>query len=491
MSDNLYKNYIKKLDNLTCDYIVVGSGAGGSVAAYELSKQKKDVILIEEGDHYSIDNFKGSIANSFSKAWRNSGVTPIIGKPSFGFGEGMCLGGSTYINGGLIWRTPDHVLREWQQKLNTTIYSKDNLNPIFKKIESKLNVKLEQEGEEDNNDSKLLFRMAEKNNIKCVNVPRAVINCKRFNRCTTGCVSGAKQSTLQSYIYPAANLGLRILTKSRAEKIILNKNKTNELIIKKEKKYIKIKFKKIFLACGPIQTPFLIRRSFGNSCLQSKMKIHLNFRLNILFKEKLNSQYGTIFTRQIQEYLSDGILFMPANFGETYLFSGLNNLDNKQLNELKEKINYVASYVLQMTSSSEVSIKNFFNQPLLFYKLNDYDFEKLKKFLILFSKMMFDIGAQKIYLPFANNYIVKNLNEIEKILSKIRKDQIELVSVHGMSSARMSTKKIDYSFFDINGKSFFYDDLFCVDSSILPSSTTESPQGTIMAVAHSIMDRLN
>ena len=50
MSDNLYKNYIKKLDNLTCDYIVVGSGAGGSVAAYELSKQKKDVILIEEGE---------------------------------------------------------------------------------------------------------------------------------------------------------------------------------------------------------------------------------------------------------------------------------------------------------------------------------------------------------------------------------------------------------------------------------------------------------
>ena len=166
MNDILEKNYINNIDNLTCDYLVVGAGASGSVAAYELIKQKKDVILIEEGNHYTIDHFKGSIANSFSKVWRNAGVTPIIGKPFFAYGEGMCLGGGTYINGGLLWRTPDHVLNAWQKKLNTSIYNKNNLAPFFDKIEKKLNVKLEQEENESNNDSKILSEIAKKHNIK-------------------------------------------------------------------------------------------------------------------------------------------------------------------------------------------------------------------------------------------------------------------------------------------------------------------------------------
>ena len=66
----------------------------------------------------------GSISKSFLYAWRNAGITPILSKSSYGFGEGKCLGGGTYINGGLIWRTPKIVLDNWNQKLKTnkTIY---------------------------------------------------------------------------------------------------------------------------------------------------------------------------------------------------------------------------------------------------------------------------------------------------------------------------------------------------------------------------------
>ena len=134
MDDQLKKNYIEDLEDISCDYLVVGSGAGGSVACSELIKKNKDVILVEEGSHYKIDHLKGSIADSFSKVWRNSGVTPILGNPSFGYGEGMCLGGGTYINGGLIYRTADTVLQDWEQRLKSKIYSKENLNDCFKKL---------------------------------------------------------------------------------------------------------------------------------------------------------------------------------------------------------------------------------------------------------------------------------------------------------------------------------------------------------------------
>ena len=489
MVDDLEKNYIKNFTDLSCDYLVVGSGAGGSVACSELIKKNKDVILIEEGAHYKINHFKGSISNSFSKVWRNSGATPILGNPTFGYGEGMCLGGGTYINGGLIYRTADIIHKEWEEKLRSKIYSKENLKPIFEKIEKNLNVNLEINETDKNKDSQLLFDISKKNNIKCVNVYRAIKNCKRFNKCTTGCVSGAKQSTLQSYIYPAADKGLRILTKTRAEKILMKNNIPFKLKVKKDKKYFNIKFNKIILACGPIQTPLLIKKSFNNSVLKSRMHIHHNLRLNVYFNNQLNSEVGTIFTSQIQEYLHDGVLFSASNFDKSYLFSGLSNLSFEQHKELKENIDCLATYVLQIKATNQVKIYNFKNIPILYYDLNEIDFLKIKKYLLLFSKMMFEIGAKKIYLPFTNNHEAKNLNEIEKLLNFYKKKDLDMVSVHGMSSARMSYSKTENSFFDIDGKSFNYDNLFCVDASILPTSTIESPQGSIMALSHSIMER--
>ena len=64
-------------------------------------------MLIEEGDYYEVNELKGSISRSFLHTWRNSGFSPVLSNSNFGFGEGRCLGGGTYINGGLVWRTPE------------------------------------------------------------------------------------------------------------------------------------------------------------------------------------------------------------------------------------------------------------------------------------------------------------------------------------------------------------------------------------------------
>ena len=39
-------------DQLQCEYLIIGSGAGGSTASKYLIEKGKDVILIEEGEHF-------------------------------------------------------------------------------------------------------------------------------------------------------------------------------------------------------------------------------------------------------------------------------------------------------------------------------------------------------------------------------------------------------------------------------------------------------
>lgn len=477
-------NDIRDID---CEYLVVGSGAGGSVAAYELSLKKKDVVLIEEGKFFKIDQFQGSFGSSL-EAWRNGGFTPVIGSPSFGYGEGMALGGSTYINGGLIWRTPKHILEKWN--LNQVEgYNFFDLKKHFLKIEKMLNVITENNLDKLNESSRIIHDYCLNNNIKSVYVPRAVKNCLRSNACVTGCPTGAKQSVLQGYIMPASNNNLRIITNIRAEKIYFKDNLANKLLVKteKNKKYF-IKFKKIILAAGPVQTPILLKKSLGKKFTSDKMQIHLNLRMHAKFPNKIFATRGTIFTTQIQEFINEGTLFMSTNFNYDTFISSLYVYDDEFINYFKNNFDSYASYVLQIKPSSKIVIFNFFGNPILYFKLDNGDFNNIKKNLIFFSKLLFDAGATEIILPINIKKIFKNHMDVISYIDYIKVSDLQMVSVHGMSSCQISKDKS--SFFNNNGQSNIIKNLYCVDASVLPSNIGESPQGTIMAFSHEIISRL-
>ena len=73
------------LNTYRCEYLVIGSGAGGSVAALELAKAGKNIIVLEEGMHSDTSSFNENISEMTQKNWRNGGVTPFWGKPPIGF----------------------------------------------------------------------------------------------------------------------------------------------------------------------------------------------------------------------------------------------------------------------------------------------------------------------------------------------------------------------------------------------------------------------
>ena len=276
---------------------------------------------------FEIDHFKGSFSKSITETWRNAGFTPIFGNPNFAFAEGRCLGGSTYINGGLIWRTPEKVLNFWNEHYLEKFDNK-SLNEHFFKIEKKLNVISESNNDGLNLDSKLIHEQAIKNNIKSVFVPRAVKNCKRDNVCYTGCSSGAKQSVLQSYIFESSHKGLRLILNSKVKKLNLNNNLffSAELLNSKTREVFNIKFKNVILACGVTQSPILLNHSLGNKIFSYDMEIHLNFRISAIFKDKVFSEKGTMFTTQIQEFIDEGDIFMSTNFNKSNFLSSISNL---------------------------------------------------------------------------------------------------------------------------------------------------------------------
>ena len=102
--------------------------------------------------------------------------------------------------------------------------------------------------------------------------------------------------------------------------------------------------------------------------------------------------------------------------------------------------------------------------------------------------MLFDAGAIEIVLPINTDKIFKKKMDIISYVEKLKISDLQMLSVHGMSSCQISKNK--GSFFNNNGQSNLIKNLYCVDASILPSNIGESPQGTIMAFSHEIVSRL-
>ena len=86
------------------DVCIIGSGAGGSMMARELSMLGLSVVVLEEGGAFFSDSFTGRIKDASLAMYRNFGVDSTVGIPSILVPTGRCLGGGTVINMGTCFR---------------------------------------------------------------------------------------------------------------------------------------------------------------------------------------------------------------------------------------------------------------------------------------------------------------------------------------------------------------------------------------------------
>ena len=64
-----------------CDVVIVGSGAGGAVAAATLAEAGLDVIVLEAGAHYDRDSYPSDPLEAIAELYRDGGLTIAEGKP--------------------------------------------------------------------------------------------------------------------------------------------------------------------------------------------------------------------------------------------------------------------------------------------------------------------------------------------------------------------------------------------------------------------------
>jgi choline dehydrogenase-like flavoprotein len=479
------------IDNaITTDFAVVGSGAGGASAFAHLARSGKNVMLLEEGSRYDPDYFTKSITTATLNLYRNAGLSPIIGRPVIPFGEGRCLGGTTEINGGLIWRTPDWVRRDWNQRLGLDEVFGSVLDPHFAAIENRLGVSSTGLNAQGNRDSELLRIGAEKLGWLTSFVPRAAARCKNSNRCGSGCPTAAKQSMSLTLIPDGESHGGQVLTGLRVERIKRRSGKVLELHCSStnDNKLITIAAKTIIVAGGSTQSPLILSRS-GLTPRKSTFCFHTNLKILAEFDEAVDATNGTILTCQVQEFAKQRSLIMATNLTPEYLAMSYSDLGFARLSTIVDRIDRFALYTVQVAPQSRGQMISVSDSSYMFHRLSKLDFDEIKINLIRCVHILFAAGARSLYLPILGHHLVRSKAEAIETIKGSAAKLLKIASVHAMSSIPMGINSAN-SRVRPDGRLWNENGIYVVDGSILPSWTIESPQGTIMATSSLLTTRI-
>ena len=125
---------------VTVDACVVGTGAGGAPAAAELAAAGLSVALLEEGAWHDAGTFTASPRDMAPRLYRDGGQTVTIGDPPIVLPTGRGVGGTTLINSGTCFRTPEHVLARWRREFGLVELTDEALAPVFDEVEAAIGV---------------------------------------------------------------------------------------------------------------------------------------------------------------------------------------------------------------------------------------------------------------------------------------------------------------------------------------------------------------
>jgi choline dehydrogenase-like flavoprotein len=481
------------------DVVVIGTGAGGAVTGTELAEAGHDVLFVEEGSWVPTESFNPYTSESIPRLYRDAAATVILGNPPIPYVEGRAVGGSTVINGGMAYRTPERVLDHWQELTGSPDLGPAALEPLFARVEERVSAKAQLElsiGE----DSRLMTEGARKMGWSYTTNRRNQEACVGANNCGLGCPTGAKQSTLVSYMPRALAAGARCLTEIRIERLLIERGRCVGVVgravnprTRRPEREIIVRARAVVVACGAVQTPLLLlRHKLGRPSKQlgKNFLCHPNAKLLAVYPHEIEGWKGVSQNTQIRHFHDEGIL-MAENFVAPGVLAAYLPYHGEQAWELMQRYNQmVVSGVLVEDSHSGSVSRGLFGLPLVRYDITPLDHARFKKGVKLLAEMHFAMGAEMVVLPFFNQHVARTPDDLRKIDQlQTSPSTLELFTPHLMGTCRMGSSPRD-SVVDLCGQLWDLPGCYVADASLFPTAIGVNPQITIMALATRVAERL-
>lgn len=481
------------------DVVVVGTGAGGGVVGTELAEAGRRVLFVEEGSYHPTSSFNPYLTESIPRLYRDASATMILGTPGIPYVEGRCVGGSTVINGGMAYRAPERVLAEWQSQTGLSDLGPGAMEPLFERVERFVSAGPQLE-ESVGGDSRLMVKGAERMGWSYSVNRRNQRACVGANNCILGCPTGAKQSTLVSYLPRAFDAGADCLTELRVERLLVENGRCRGVVgravdpsTRKATFEVTVRARAVVLACGAVQTPYLLlgnRAARKSRHLGKNLSCHPNAKVLAVYPFDVEAWKGVSQYAQIREFHDDGIL-MAENFVPPGAVAAHLAAHGDAAWELMQRYDQmVLSGVLVEDSSVGSISRSWLGMPSARYDITGKDLARFVRGMKLLATMHLELGAERVVVGIRDFPALENSDDLRLFDTvKVTRDMLELFTVHMMGTARMGSSPAD-SVVSPSGELWSLPGCYVADASLFPTAIGVNPQITIMALATRVAWRL-
>ena len=482
--------------NLQVDAVVIGTGAGGSVALRELARAGLDVVGLEQGAWSTSRDFDQREEHMLPLLFEDAGARATEDM-AIRVLQGRGLGGSTIHNTNLCKRTPDAILDLWANKYGVVGAAPRDLRDRFEQIERDLSVS-EIPAPMRNANNELLRAGCEALGWRAGPLHHNRIGCVGSGFCELGCAYNAKQNALKVMIPQAVDAGARVYVDVEAVRVLHDGSRVTgvEGVVRggdgRPRSNVHLRARVVVLAASAVGSAALARRSSlpdPHGQLGLGLRLHPGAVVAGRFEHEIEGWRGIPQSYECTEHLSheersDKRVWIVTAFAHPIgAATALPGFGAAHMSSMRSYPNLaVLTAMVHDETSGEVSVDDS-GRPILRYRMTQRDRAQLAKGLAACARILLAAGAREVTIPAIPSKSVTTMAALDALdLSFVRPHAIPLTAVHPMGTMRMGEDPRT-CVVRSTGEHHQLRGLFVVDGSLFPTSIGTPPQISIYAFA--------
>lgn len=496
------------------DAVVIGTGAGGAVAAARLAERGFDVVILESGGYHTRADFDEREAELTEKLYAE-GALRTTEDMSVALLQGNTVGGSTTVNWMIMLRTPDYVLEQWARESGVEGMSPTEMRAVFEQVEREVHAsEVPEDAHSANN--RLVLDGARRLGWRVRSANINARDCVRCGFCGVGCRHDAKQSTLVTFVPRALAAGAMLYADAHVDRIAVLERDTGSGTPPLKRVVatvrgggsstnahsITVDAPLVIVAGGAVGTPTLLQRSgFGGGGVGNWLRLHPTTAVMGHYGGRdIVPSTGIPLTTMCDEFIrwndSDyGFWIETPPMHPSFTAAAMPGIAREharrmaEFNRIGVLIALTRDGAQRDHSSGRVSV-NRRGETAIHYALAPEDQRRMRASLVAAAQLHFAAGASEVTTMHTHPIHVCDAADAQHLASgSLAANDIALFSAHVNGTCRMGTDPAT-SGATPDGERHGVRGLYISDGSLLPTALGVNPQETIMAVTTVLAERL-